>query len=112
MFRRRSPLLKAALGVTAVLLSAPLALAGDRVRSPQPATTPAPAVRTVTRTVIFAVTVKPVDPPKTPVFVNLRSPDGTVRRFPLEGDVVVLSPGAQVSLRPGRSLTIWWVPEK
>jgi hypothetical protein len=41
--------------------------------------------------------------------VKLRGPDGAVRRFPLDGDVVVLKPGAQVSLRPGRSLTIWWV---
>jgi hypothetical protein len=102
---------KAALCLAAVLLFAPVALAGEHMRSSRPAVT-APAVRTVSQPVTVSVTVKPVEAPKPPKFVNLRGPDGKVRRYPLEGDIIVLSPGAQVSVRPGRSLTIWWVAAK
>jgi hypothetical protein len=112
MFRRGSLVVKAALCVTAFLLSASLALAGEHVRSPQQAPVSSSVVRTASQPVTFSVMVKPVEPPRAPVFVNLRGPDGKVRRFPLEGDIVVLSPGSQVSVRPGRSLTIWWMAVK
>ncbi len=112
MFCRSSLVVKTALCVTAFLLSTSLALAGEHVRSPKPTATSPAVVRTVGQPVTYSVTVKPVEPPKAPVFVNLRGPDGKVRRFPLEGDIVVLSPGSQVSVRPGRSLTIWWMAAK
>jgi hypothetical protein len=112
MSRRNGSVLKAALGVTAFLLFAPLALAGDRYRTPAPPLATSTVTRNVTQTATVSVSVKPMTPPKAPVFVNLRGPDGTVRRFPVEGDIVVLTPGTQVSLRPGRSLTIWWVASK
>ncbi len=112
MFRRSGPVVKAALCVAAFLLFTSLAWAGEHVRSPQPTPTAPALVPALGYPRTFTVTVKPVQPPKAPVFVNLRAPDGSVRRFPLEGDIVVLPSRAQLSLRPGRSLTIWWMAAK
>ena len=107
-----SVMTKAALCVSAFLLLTSPILAGDRVHSPPRTVTAAsaPVVRTVAQTTTFSVIVKSAEPSKAPTMVTLRGPDGTVRRFPLEGDVVVLS--SPVVVRPGKTLTIWWMAAK
>jgi hypothetical protein len=62
--------------------------------------------------VTVAITVtQPVQPAAPPLAVNLRGPDGQVRRFAVaEGrDVIQVR---SVVLRPGESLTILWRPAK
>jgi hypothetical protein len=110
MSRRNVCTVKAALCVSAFLLLTSPILAGDRVHSPQRPAVSAPVVRTVAHATTYSVNVKSADPSKAPTMVTLRGPDGTVRRFPLEGDVVVLS--SPVVVRPGKTLTIWWVAAK
>ncbi len=112
MFSRSiSIMTKAALCVpTFLLFSAPI-LAGDRVHSaPRPAVASTTVFRAVKPTSAVSITLKSADPAKAPVFVSLRGPDGNVRSFPLEGDVVVLS--SPVVVRAGKSLTIYWMAKK
>jgi hypothetical protein len=40
--------------------------------------------------------------------VNLRSPDGQVRRFPVEGGLKAIEV-TRVVIRPGQSVTIRWM---
>src|SRR5262245_4055345 len=84
------------LGTAALLLTPPLPMAGPAtgngsgwftssqgVRPSPPAPVRvAPPART---TVSVAVTPAAPQPAGPPVFVNLRGPDGQVRRFPVEG---------------------------
>jgi hypothetical protein len=110
---RNGLLVPAASCLTAFLLFATTALGGEHVRAAtRPAVASPAAVRPASQTVSYSVTVQRAASPKPPTFVNLRGPDGKVRRFPLEGDIVVLPSGGQVALRPGRSITIWWVAAK
>ncbi len=114
MSRRNISLLnKAALCVSAFLLCSSPILAGDRVHSaPRPqAVSSSAVVRTVARSATVSVTLTPSDPAKAPKMVSLRGPDGKVQRFPLEGDVVVLT-SSPVILRAGKTLTIYWVAAK
>jgi hypothetical protein len=110
--------------VAAVSLSPPgVAVAGEHVRSnpnwsgtqnsspsysqPQPA--PAPVVRLVPVRVAISVVATPPQPAQEPVYVNLRGPDGQVRRFPVEGGRAAIQSAPVVVLRPGQSVTIRWV---
>jgi hypothetical protein len=56
-------------------------------------------------TAISVVVTTPPRPAKAPAYIDLRGPDGQVRRFPVEGgrDVIQYQ---QVVLRPGQSVTI------
>ena len=101
----------------AFLLPAPPVLAGDVFHAakrpaapPRPA--PVPVVRAAPRPVALVVVLSTSAraAPET-VYVDLRGPDGSVRRFPLGGARdVIQSP--QLVLRPGDSLTLHWRPAK
>jgi hypothetical protein len=113
------PFLKGAgLAAAALLLLAPQVLAGggggtyhstNRVVS---RSAPAPSVvaPAVARSVSAVVTIPP-QPAKTSVYVNLRGPDGEVRRFLVEGGRAAIQ-YRQVVLHPGQSVTIHWVSER
>jgi hypothetical protein len=97
------------------LLLAPPVLAGEVVRAPKRPTTPSrpapvPVVRAAPRPVALVVSLRtPARAAPEPVDVELRGPDGSVRRFVLEGaHDVIQSP--QLVLRPGDSLTLRWRP--
>ena len=105
-----------ALSAVALLLMAPQVSAGGGVRAAKPTITPPqPAPTPVFRApqaVTVAVTLtQPAQPAVPPLAVNLRGPDGQVRRFAVEGgrDVIQVR---SVVLRPGESLTIQWQPAK
>ena len=46
-----------------------------------------------------------------PVYVDIRGPDGQMRRFPVEGGRTAIQ-YRQLLLRPGEMLTIRWSPAK
>jgi hypothetical protein len=104
--------------VVVLLLVAPHLVAGEHVRSgswlaTRVPTAPAPVVRPAARapsvSVSTSVTViVPAQPAREQVYVQLRGPDGKVRRFPVEGGREAIQV-RQVVLRPGESLTINWV---
>jgi hypothetical protein len=115
---RSIPFVKEAVPIAAaLLLIAPPVLAGDRVHSPsraaiasQPA--PAPVARAVSQQMTISVAVAtPSQPATAPTYVDLRGPDGQVRRFPVEGGRAAIQ-YRQVVLRPGESLTIHWMAAK
>jgi hypothetical protein len=117
MYRRRGYLLKAALCAAALLsFSAPL-LAGDRVHSGDrlaSGSVPAPSITVRAaplRVVSVLVTLPGAAPAAEAFYVNLREPDGQVRRFPVEGGRAAIQ-FRQVYLRPGESLAIHWTPAK
>jgi hypothetical protein len=109
--------------VAAVSLLPPAgAVAGEHVRSnpnwsgtqnsgpssSQPA--PAPVARLVPgRVAISVVVVTQPQPLSEPVYINLRGPDGEVRRFPVEGGRSAIQSSPAVVLRPGQSVTIRWL---
>jgi hypothetical protein len=112
---RNVPFVKEAALIAAVfLLVAPQVLAGDKDHPPiprivhlQPA--PPPIVRPMPQPAAFSVVVTiPVEPPSKPFYVDLRGPDGRVRRFPVEGGRAAIR-YRQVVLHPGETLTIHWV---
>jgi hypothetical protein len=51
------------------------------------------------------VVTTPAEPAKEPVYVNLRGPDGQVRRFLVEGGHEAIQ-YRQVVVRPGTSVTV------
>jgi hypothetical protein len=111
MSRLPIPLAMNALLVAAVLLVAtPSLVAGDRVHAGRQST-PSPAVSVAVTPpaplpiVVSVATRTASQPAKERAFVDLRGPDGQVRRFPLEGGSDVIQVRRLV-LRPGDSLTI------
>jgi hypothetical protein len=110
---------KAVLLAAAFLLMASQAQAGDRVRAAnQPnnyyhsQTTTTPVTRTVSLLVtVSAVTTSSSQPLTEPAYVDLRGPNGEVRRFPVEGGRATIQ-YRQTFLRPGEMLTIHWAPAK
>jgi hypothetical protein len=104
-------LVKAGALLATFLLAAPPMLAGDRVHAPsQPAPQSQPVTVRATRVTSASVTiaVAVVDPtPAAPeaAYINLRGPDGQVRRFAVEGGREALA-SRVVVLRPGESVTI------
>jgi hypothetical protein len=101
----------------AFLLPAPPVLAGDVFHAAKPPTAPSrpapvPVVRAAPRPVALVVMLPtPARAAPETVYVDLRGPDGSVRRFPLEGARNVIQP-PQLALRPGDSLTLHWRPAK
>jgi hypothetical protein len=118
MSYRRAPCLKGAGLAAAALLLAPPVLAGGGggtyhstsqvVARPAPA--PSVVAPALARPVSVVVTISP-QPAKKPVYVNLRGPDGEVRRFLLEGGRAAIQ-DRQLALRPGQWVTISWVAAK
>jgi hypothetical protein len=110
---------KVALVAAALMLMTSQLLAGDRVHSanrPNHSNTNPPAPVPVFRAGVQPVTISfVVASPQSaaePVYVDLRGPDGQVRRFPVEGGREAIQYQQTVVLRPGGSLTIQWVAAK
>jgi hypothetical protein len=100
----------------AFLLTSPQVQAGDVYRSappqyrPEPTPAPAPVSRFQSfRIRINVVPASPAQLVKDPDFVDLRGPDGQVRRFPVVGGSAAIQ---AVVLRPGQSLTVRWIAAK
>ena len=99
-----------------LLLSAP-ARAGKQSTAP---TWPPPSNHRTTATVVQAtaapvtvsVEVTPPQAAKEVMYVNLRGPDGQVRRFPVEGGREAIQSPQVIVLRPGASVTVRWVVSK
>jgi hypothetical protein len=72
----------------------------------------APVFRVAAPPVNVSVAVTPPPAAKEVVYVNLRGPDGQVRRFPVEGDREAIQSPQVIVLRPGASVTIRWVVSK
>jgi hypothetical protein len=117
MFGPRASFAMAAALVAAVfLLLAPPVLAGPTYHAPQPqpaphhpAAPPRPlgASYAMGSPVTVSVVVAPAPRPPEPAFyVNLRGPDGVVRRFPVEGGRAAIQAPPVVVLRPGESVTL------
>src|SRR5262249_46333351 len=105
-------LVRGAVLLAALLLAVPQVVAGEHVRSGQPAPRPQPAPAPVAATARVApvatmtVTVTvPAQPASPPVSVDLRGPDGQVRSFVVEGGREAIT-YRQTVLRPGASVTI------
>jgi hypothetical protein len=121
MSRLKVQLVKAAILVAAaVLLPLAQVFAGGMVPTAGRATsqyTPspmrsAPAVSYQARPVAVSVVVTmPAKQAQDSVEVDLRGPDGQVRRFPVEGGLAAIQ-YRNVTLRPGTALTIHWTPAK
>jgi hypothetical protein len=99
------------------LILCPQVSAGDRVRAGDRNTGQAqPTTVAGARAIPVTVSVAPVTisvavttPSKAAteeVYVNLRGPDGQVRRFPIEGGQRAIQAPTVVVLRPGQSVTI------
>jgi hypothetical protein len=103
--------------VAVFLLTVPPARAGDKEHSAPPpkrqaASLPTPVVHPAPSFAAVSVLVRmPVRRAKETVYVDLRGPDGRVRRFPVEGGRESIH-YEQVVLQPGQSLTIRWVAAK
>jgi hypothetical protein len=99
------------------LFVVPQARAGDKDHSPMPRLVylqpaPPPIARAMPQTASYSAVVNmPVQPPSKPFYVDLRGPDGRVRRFPVEGGPAAIR-YRQVVLHPGETLTIHWVAAK
>jgi hypothetical protein len=99
----------------ALLLVAPEAPAGPHVVAgrqtpqpqPAPAAVPVPVVRAAPQSLVLSVVVTPPQPAAEPLTVDLRGPDGQVRRFVVEGGLDAIQ-YAPVVLRPGQSVTLRW----
>jgi hypothetical protein len=76
-----------------------------------PAPTPAPVVSSWARPVTFALSMTVPAKTKENVEVDLRGPDGQVRRFVVEGGTAAIQ-YRNVMLRPGEALTIHWTPRQ
>jgi hypothetical protein len=118
MFWRSAPPVKGALLSAAafLLLSAPVQ-AGKQSTAPTWPPPPthrvsAPAVQGVAAAVTVSVAVTPPQSAKEVVYVNLRGPDGQVRRFPVEGGREAIQSPQVIVLRPGASVTVRWVVSK
>jgi hypothetical protein len=107
---------KAALLVAALLLAVPQVRAGDRDHAakptaPRPQPVPIPVVRAMPQSMAVSVVVTmPVQPSKEQLYVNLRGPDGQVRRFPVESRAAIQY--RKVIVHAGETLTIRWAPAK
>jgi hypothetical protein len=60
---------------------------------------------------VSIVVAPPAPVAEEPLSVDLRGPDGQIRRFPVEGGRAAIQT-TQVVLRPGESVTIRWVAAK
>jgi hypothetical protein len=108
-----------ALGTATFLLLVPGVLAGGSMRSgsgyPSPSASAArssarPAAAPVPRWASVSATVTMKAAPQ-PFYVTLRGPDGTLRRYPVEGGPASIR-YTQVVVQPGQSLTIHVAPTR
>ena len=114
---RRVPFVKGAvLALAAFLLLGSSLLAGPGVpgrihttSSPQPA--PATVARVTPSAITISIVVEAPRPVTAPLTVDLRGPDGQVRRFPVEGGREAIQVQS-VTVRAGESVTIRWTPAK
>jgi hypothetical protein len=109
----------AALIAVVMLGPVPPVLAGPQYHAPQPTyqplppAPPPPTPHWGASTVSVSVAVNPTPrPAPEPYYVNIRGPDGQVRRFPVEGGPAAIQSPSVVVLRPGQSVTIRWVAAK
>jgi hypothetical protein len=92
----------------------PQVQAGDRVHAPtatvtysQP--TASPVARAGSSPVTISVVLPaPAQPTREQLTVNLRGPDGQMRRFPVEGGRSAIQTPPVLVLRSGQSVTIRW----
>ncbi len=103
-------------GPAALLLLAGPGLAGEHVRAARPAAVPSsavpvPVVRVIPSTTISVTTSTPTQGNNDAAYINLRGPDGQLRRFPVEGGAAQMA-SRVIVLRPGQSLTIVYLPER
>ena len=94
----------------ALLNSTPSSVAGDRVHAGRKVatsqTTPAVVTTAAQQPIVLSIgTRKATETSTTKTFVDLRGPDGQIRRFPVEGGPEVIEVRRLV-LRPGDSVTI------
>jgi hypothetical protein len=101
----------------AFLLLVPNGVAGEHVRAGDRMTGQnLPASASIARAVPVTIAVAPVTisvavttpskPATVPIYVNLRGPDGQLRRFPVEGGHDAIQSQPVIVLRPGQSVTI------
>ena len=111
MSRRNGTFVVAAVLLAAFLPTAPQTLAGEHVRSghqvviqslPAPVSGVRPAAATVNISIAAAA---PAPTANEAAYVNLRGPNGQLRRFAVVGGPEALS-SRVIVLRPGESLTI------
>jgi hypothetical protein len=72
----------------------------------------APTVQGLAAPVTVSVAVTLPQTAKKVVYVNLRGPDGQVRRFPVEGGREAIQSPQVIVLRPGATVTVCWVVSK
>jgi hypothetical protein len=116
MSLRSAPVLKALVFSAAILLVPVSAQAGEHVRAGKqvPAASqpvPVPVVRVLPSVTISLLAATPTQAANEAAYINLRGPDGQLRRFAVEGGAAELA-SRVVVLRPGESLTILWMPRK
>jgi hypothetical protein len=105
-FVRRAALIAAACLLTAVPVQAGAHVKSGGQSNPQPQRAPVYVAYHASQSVALSVVVTtPAQPAREPVYVNLRGPDGQVRRFLVEGGREAIE-FRQVVLRPGESLTV------
>jgi len=105
---------KGALVAMTLLVMAPGALAGEHAHGglSTPRSSVQPASAPVARPTAVSITVTPPTPAAAdPVSVDLRGPDGQIRRFPVEGGRAAIQT-SQVVIRAGESVTIRWMAAK
>ena len=99
--------------MAALVLAAPELPAKSYRSSVRPV--PAPAAPTSSRppatSSVAILVASPQESAPRPMYVDLRGPDGQIRRFRVEGGRAAIQSG-QVVLRPGESLTILLRPAK
>jgi hypothetical protein len=116
-WRRITPALAALLTAASFLLPSSEVWAGKHSTAP---TWPPPPTHHVTAPVTsravapvsVSVAVTPPQAAKEVVYVNLRGPDGQVRRFPVEGGREAIQTPQVIVLRPGATVTVRWVVSK
>jgi hypothetical protein len=105
----------------ALLSAAALLLLSSQVRAGKQSTAPTwppPPAHAVSAPVAPAapvtvsVVVTPPRAAKEVLYVNLRGPDGQVRRFPVEGGRDAIQSPQVIVLRPGATVTVRWVVSK
>ena len=115
---RHCPSVKGALlSAAALVLLSPPVLAGKQSTAPTwppPPSHRAPVtvVQGAAAPVTVSVAVTPPQAAKEVVYVNLRGPDGQVRRFPVEGGREAIQSPQVIVLRPGATVTVRWVVSK
>jgi len=118
MSRRNVSVVMTAALLTAFLLTTSHGQAGEHVRAGNQViiqTLPAPAfvARPAPGPVSISITMAgaPATATNEAAYVNLRGPDGQLRRFAVVGGPQALS-SRVIVLRPGESLSIQWVAHK